>query len=154
MIRIIIPGEPKGKARPRFCGTHTYTPKTTTDYESFVRLCYMSQAGKAYFEKTKPVEMRITAYFKPAKSTSKSMLEKMLSFLLLPLKRPDMDNIAKIIADSLNKLAYHDDSQITDLYVRKRYAERPCVVVELREAKACENELAEWLGVLQWILKT
>ena len=46
-------------------------------------------------------------------------------------KKPDCDNIAKIILDSLNKIAYHDDSQVVDLHVNKRYAEMPYVYVEL-----------------------
>lgn len=35
------------------------------------------------------------------------------------LKTPDIDNLAKFVLDSLNKLAYHDDRQIIDLSARK-----------------------------------
>lgn len=42
-----------------------------------------------------------------------------------PTKKPDLDNVAKIICDGLNKIAYEDDSQIIDLTVTKYYAEIP-----------------------------
>jgi len=55
--------------------------------------------------------------------------------IIRPTKKPDIDNICKIICDSLNKIAYHDDSQIVDCQVRKFYSERPRVVVTISEAK-------------------
>ncbi len=38
--------------------------------------------------------------------------------------KPDVDNIAKLIMDSLNGVAYKDDSQVTELYVRKHERQR------------------------------
>lgn len=40
-----------------------------------------------------------------------------------------MDNCIKIIADALNKIAYHDDTQIVDCQVRKFYSDDPRVEV-------------------------
>lgn len=36
-------------------------------------------------------------------------------------KRPDLDNLAKLVGDALNGLAYRDDSQIVGLTVEKHY---------------------------------
>ena len=41
----------------------------------------------------------------------------------MPLKTPDADNCAKIVLDSLNSIAYRDDSQIVSLIVVKRWTE-------------------------------
>ena len=41
----------------------------------------------------------------------------------MPLKKPDSDNIAKIVLDSLNKIAFDDDSQVVELTVIKRWTE-------------------------------
>ena len=41
----------------------------------------------------------------------------------MPLKKPDSDNIAKIVLDSLNKIAFYDDSQVADLRVIKKWTE-------------------------------
>lgn len=35
------------------------------------------------------------------------------------VSKPDLDNLAKGVCDSLNGLAYHDDSQVTQLTVSK-----------------------------------
>ena len=43
----------------------------------------------------------------------------------------DMDNVVKIIADSLNNLAYYDDTQIVDCQCRKFYSENPRVEVTI-----------------------
>ena len=51
----------------------------------------------------------------------------------LPMLRPDTDNIAKIILDSLNKTAYLDDAQVVETHVRKKYSTEPCVIVTVEE---------------------
>ena len=35
--------------------------------------------------------------------------------------KPDVDNIAKIVMDSLNELAYLDDKQVNHLSIRKQF---------------------------------
>jgi len=52
-----------------------------------------------------------------------------------PTNKPDLDNIAKIILDSLNGIAYKDDSQVVSLTVIKHYSDNPCVVVRMGEEK-------------------
>ena len=48
-----------------------------------------------------------------------------------PTKKPDMDNILKIIADALNKVAYYDDKQIVECSIKKYYSNAPKVIVEI-----------------------
>ena len=53
---------------------------------------------------------------------------------LYPTKKPDADNIAKVICDALNGSAYHEDTQVVKLTVRKVYTEgEPKVRVEIYE---------------------
>lgn len=49
----------------------------------------------------------------------------------MPNKKTDCDNIAKIICDALNRVAYKDDSQIVKLNVMKEYVETPSVKVRI-----------------------
>ena len=56
----------------------------------------------------------------------------MLGGDIRPTKKPDMDNVIKIIADALNKIAYRDDTQIVDCQVRKFYSEKPRVEVMIQ----------------------
>ena len=55
----------------------------------------------------------------------------MLKGNIRPTKKPDCDNVLKIVADSLNQIAYKDDSQIVETSVKKYYAEIPRVEVEI-----------------------
>lgn len=129
-----IDGEPKGKGRPRFTKSgRVYTPSETTQYESLVILRYRISAKGYKF--TSPVRVVIKAYHKPPKK-SKKVVEDMLNWLILPTKRPDIDNISKIILDGLNGVAWDDDAQVCDLLVFKRYAEDPYVEVFIQELEA------------------
>ena len=56
--------------------------------------------------------------------------------ILRPLKKPDADNVIKVVLDSLNKIAYHDDTQVVDLQIRRFYSRDPRLVVTIQEAKA------------------
>ena len=132
-IKIIIPGEPCGKGRPRFRRDGSpYTPEKTANYETLVKWKYQQAAHGASFGDA-PVEMVVCAYFKIPTSASKSKREQMRGRLLLPTKKPDADNILKIIADALNGIAYHDDAQIVHADVYKCYSEEPRVEVAIWE---------------------
>ena len=50
-----------------------------------------------------------------------------------PCKRPDIDNIAKIVLDAMNKLAYYDDVQVINLHVKKVYSSVAGVDVTIRQ---------------------
>lgn len=117
---VIVTGKIRGKARPRICRGHAFTPKDTVQYEKLVRECYKEQDGR-YLEGF--VRALIIAYYKIPKSYSKKRVQAIKDGLEKPTKKPDADNIGKIILDSLNGIAYKDDSQIVDLSVIKRYTE-------------------------------
>lgn len=120
-----IPGEPKGKGRPRFSRkgkfVKTYTPEETTNYEDHVRNEYRKAAHGLIF--TGEVHMSIDCYFSIPKSTSKKKTALMVSGVIRPTKKPDADNVAKIVADALNNVAYKDDTQIVELNVRRWYTD-------------------------------
>lgn len=51
---------------------------------------------------------------------------------IMPTKKPDCDNVAKMICDALNGLAYKDDAQIVNLNVLKAYtSDVPFVAVTI-----------------------
>lgn len=127
-----IPGEPRGKGRPRFARTgkyvRTYTDDKTVAYENLVRVSYCN-AGGPMFPKDAALCLSVIVYMKIPESTSKKRKALMLSDEIRPTKKPDADNILNAILDGLNTVAYHDDAQIVDLYVRRYYSDRPrCVV--------------------------
>ena len=126
-MRIIIPGQPQGKARARTfynprLGKHTsVTPSKTVLYENLIKTCYLRDHEGEYYEDG-PLDVTIYACFEVPKSTSKKDRFRILLEELFPTKKPDADNIAKVVCDALNGMAYKDDKQIVNLTVKKRYA--------------------------------
>ena len=129
-ITFVIPGPPKGKARARtFYNSklgrmQSITPDGTVLYENLIKTNYTEVAEdedfKGYFDK-EPLTMAVTAVYEIPKSTSKKKVKLMQEGLERPCKKPDIDNIAKVVCDALNKVAYGDDTQICDMILRKRY---------------------------------
>lgn len=135
-VKFIVLGNPVGKGRPRFTKTgHAFTPKDTVNYETLVHMEYLNQCGNARFPDDAMLDMRIKAYYSIPQSKSKKKKELMRAGVIRPTKKPDMDNCIKIIADALNKIAYHDDTQIVDCQVRKFYSDDPRVEVRILEIK-------------------
>lgn len=123
-----------GKQRPRYSSkTHKmYTPTKTSTFEEKVKWSFKSKYNVETELSTKPFKATIIAVFKPAESLSKKKKQELLTKVDYT-KKPDADNIAKIILDSLNGLAYKDDSQVSALLVLKDYGEENKIIVELEE---------------------
>jgi len=134
MIRLTIPGEPMGKQRPKFGNGRTYTPQKTVNYETLVKELYIMQNCGKQLEGQ--IEILVTAVFGPAQSAPKKRLSAMLCRKERPTKKPDCDNILKIICDALNGLAYRDDAQIVSARIDKFYGCEPRVEVEIQEIGA------------------
>lgn len=123
-----VPGKPQGKARARTyydpsAGKHvSVTPDHTVLYENLIKDRFLGQCQGFYLERGTPVTLRIVARFLPPKSVSKKRRLDMLEGRELPLKKPDMDNIVKVVADALNGTAYHDDTQIALVVAKKAYS--------------------------------
>lgn len=132
MYEFEVIGDIKGKARPRV-NTSTgiaYTPTQTKDYENLIK-----QYFKIKYPKYIPLEgrtaVKIIAYFKIPKNATKKEKALIEGKILSPTKKPDIDNIIKIILDALNKMAFKDDNQITKLEVEKVYGEQEKIVVKV-----------------------
>ena len=125
---ITIPGKPLGKQRARTLKSgRSYTPEQTVNYETLVKLCYTQQHGENFG--TQPLIMSVNAFYPIPKSISKKLSAAMVTGEIRPTKKPDLDNIVKLIADGLNGIAYHDDSQIVNLVANKFYSLEPRVEI-------------------------
>lgn len=136
MLKFIVPGEPKGKARPRVTRKGiTYTPKETLNYETWVKECFLLDIGSSHKPLEGDLRVSLVVYYPLLKSMSKLKQRKALEGDIRPSKKPDCDNIAKIILDALNTIAYNDDKQVVSLQVEKWYAEEPRVEVTIQPIK-------------------
>lgn len=126
-------GQPTGKGRPRFTRAgHTYTPEKTRNYEELVRYSFISSYPKG-IPLEDAVKVSIVAYYSIPKSYSKKKRQECLNDQIPVQSKPDCDNIAKIILDSLNGYAYVDDKQVSALRVMKQWSDMPRVEVYIEE---------------------
>lgn len=146
-VQFDVVGKPFGQKRPRafrrgkFLGI--YAPKENVEYATKVVNAYLEAIGGLKIVKGEtqyrfnevPMVIEIQAFFNKPKLTKKEQALN-LSKHKFPTKKPDGDNIAKAILDSLNAVAYHDDAYVTELCVSKYYTdgnERVNVVIYEKE---------------------
>ena len=143
-ITFTVPGSPQGKMRPRVVKrgnfVQTYTPDKTVSYENLVKLMYGQEAKGRVFDREKSLRVLIVALYDIPQSTSKKRAELMRIGEIRPTKKPDLDNVAKIICDALNGVAYHDDAAVVDLKVVKYYSDTPGVTVTIEEVENNDTE--------------
>ena len=137
-VHLTIPGEPKGKQRPRFNSRSNtvYTPEETLDYEDYIKAAYRRYYGSAIAFKDELVCVSIKAYMSIPNNMPKYKRELINKDRLLPSRKPDIDNIVKIILDGLNKFAYTDDKQVAVLMASKHYikdGDQPRVEISITE---------------------
>lgn len=142
-IRFTVLGEPQGKGRPRFVAKYNpitqhsfgqaHTPPKTVIYENLVQMEYVIQTNNFRYPDDVMLDMRIIAYYSIPKSISKKKRVLMLEGKIRPTKKPDIDNVMKVVADSLNQVAYKDDTQIVDCQCQKFYSEEPRVEVIIKQ---------------------
>lgn len=77
--------------------------------------------------------MSIAIYLPIPKSMPKKSRVLAEDEMLYASTRPDCDNYAKAIADSLNGVAYLDDGQIGKLVIEKLYSNKPRVEITVSE---------------------
>ena len=133
MTRVFeIPGEPRGKGRPRFSGKNgiAYTDAKTAAYENLVAVSYRAKYA-AELPFAGAVRLTATAYMSIPKSASKKRRAAMLAGEIRPTKKPDIDNVLKAVLDGMSGVAFRDDSQVTCIIIRKEYAETPCLTVAI-----------------------
>lgn len=137
---IEVLGQPMGKQRPRACMrggyAHIYTPKETINYENLIKLTWQEKYPHEMMEGA--LYVSIIASFGLSKSDYKKNGEltkegnRKVQGIVRPTKKPDVDNLAKVI-DGLNGIAFKDDSQVVALNVVKVYSTQPSLYIEIME---------------------
>ena len=143
-IELTIPGKPVAQGRPRFYRRGTFVvatdPKASKVYKADIQ--YLAQKHKEDNNISGlldgPLGLDVMAYFPCPKSRWRKTKPRTEEH---HAKRPDADNVAKSIKDGLTGVFYHDDSQISELIIRKRIAaqgEAPRMEVSLYTLDALE----------------
>jgi len=81
-----------------------------------------------------PLSMWLTASFGVPASWPRARRTQALAGEIVPVSRPDLDNIIKVVMDALNHICWHDDAVVVQIAARKVYSETPRLVVEVEPA--------------------
>ena len=136
-MEFIVLGNPQGKSRARTVRNkytskvHSFTPEKTQSYEDLIRWSF-KEAGGEYFGEN-PIRIDITAHFPIPQSFSKKKRLQAITGVLKPTKKPDCDNIIKVVLDALNGVAYHDDKQVTGVICNKFYGDKGYLYILIQE---------------------
>ena len=137
---MIIDGAPVAKGRPRFTRSKiAFTPAKTRAYESRGRSAALEAMGKLD-PLTGPLTATIVAYMPIPKSRPKRWQAEAKAGDILPTSKPDADNLAKSILDSMAGVVFTDDAQIVDLNVSKRYSMAPHALVIVTKYKGVKED--------------
>ena len=141
-----IPGKAVPQARPRFTSrggyVRAYEPKHCSEYKQLVRRCAYEQcavtAENAAYKG--PAAITVIEFRAIPKSWSKNKRETAREGVILPVSKPDIDNLLKAIQDALTGVLWADDAQVVTGIAMKYYDDEPKVSVR---ASYLDNSEAE-----------
>lgn len=90
---------------------------------------------------TGALKLEILCVYEIPKSWNRRKIEAARRGLVWKTSTPDTDNLGKLVADALNKVAYQDDAIIAVSTVAKRYGEPERTVIRLTEFEPWETAL-------------
>lgn len=136
---VIRNGIPAAKGRPRASArigadgepfVTMHTPTETRDAERAIRAAFKRKYPR-HVPWSGPIMLNFTAVFAIPQAFNGKLRALARAGELYVTKKPDKDNIEKLIVDALNLVAFHDDAQIIGGGV-KLYGERPRIEFSLR----------------------
>ncbi len=77
------------------------------------------------------IETHFTFFMPIPKGTSKAKKLQMINRIILPSKKPDLDNLAYLITNALKGIVYQDDNQICVSHCYKYYGETPKTIIKI-----------------------
>lgn len=136
MRRFIVCAEPRGQGRPRAGNGTIYKAKEDKAWEKTILHAYQMQCPAA-LPFAGAVKVCIEAVLAIPASKPRKVQDDMMAGKIPAQKKPDVDNVAKAVLDALNHAAWHDDKQVVQLTVNKRYGHPARMIVVIEEV---ENE--------------
>jgi Holliday junction resolvase RusA-like endonuclease len=134
LFSITVPGQPVGKGRPRVTiKGHMFTPEKTARYENLLALAAQEAMG-GLPPLDGPLSLVLKARMAVPSSWSQKKRAAALDGSLMPIGRPDLDNIIKVV-DGFAGIVWTDDSRIVEITASKVYSDTPALVVEVRDAR-------------------
>jgi Holliday junction resolvase RusA-like endonuclease len=127
ILRIIISEEPvpKGRSRVVFSNgkVHSYTPQHTREAQDSIVVRLKRYQDECF---PKDIPLKLTAVFYRTKSKYLPKREE------LPFRKPDLDNLLKLLSDAANGILFVDDAQLCDIHVSKRWTDKEYGYITVR----------------------
>lgn len=130
-VTFAVLGEVRTNERARHGKGFTYTPSKTKAARSEIVKAFLEAAGYDRPPHEGPLKMTVTIQHAcPAKDFWTGRFCR---------RKPDLDNVVKLVGDALNGVAYLDDAQIVEVVSCKSYGPISKIEVELKFMEAIER---------------
>lgn len=123
-----IDGAPIAQKQTQFGNGHAYNPSAKDEAQLRWQLWPYAPSTPL----TGPIEASFAFFMPIPKATSAVKRRQMENRLILPIVKPDIDNLAYLVTNTLKKMVYEDDKQICALHLYKYYSLRPRTVMRVR----------------------
>lgn len=135
---LIVYGDPKAQGRPRAVsrGKFTSVYESKKDKKNKQTLAVIAQQKSPTELLTCPLRVDIYFYFRRPKShygTGKNSKVLKNSAPTYYTKKPDRDNLDKMVLDALNGVFWLDDRQVCQGWLQKKYSERPSTEIYIKK---------------------
>ncbi len=142
-MKIILPGEPIAKIRPRICRNYSYDPQEKVkNAAKWQILDQMKSLGINFpIPKDFCVSVDINFYTNPP-SGEENLLA--WGFKDNTFKK-DIDNLCKFYLDVMNKIVYEDDRQIGSLQATKSYTNDPRTEINIMKKQTISDKTKQVL---------
>lgn len=133
-LTIIVPGKPIAKKRPKFARRGKFvTTYNCQESEEGRFMWHLAMAKPPGWEPvTGPVRLEVEFAMPIPTSASRRKHCAMVQGEIMHIKKPDLDNLAKMVKDCANGILWRDDSQVVALVATKFYAEIPQTRITIR----------------------
>lgn len=131
-INFTVIGGAVGQGRPKFSTfngkTFAYDPAKSRNEKALYRYVAqqaMQEQGLAPFPSSMPISVVIKSYRDIPKSKPKWFKEAALRGLVVPVTKPDCDNVCKLILDAVTETCFMDDKCVYKLEYESFYSDVP-----------------------------
>ena len=128
-MRFIIEGEPKSKAKARVKASWPGVISQNIYYQEHILMSFITEMQLPIDTYESAFKMQIKALYKSPVCLFKSSVNNLTEVNRSPHKA--LDDLAKLICDTLRKIAYKDEKQIQSVTIKKAYSRKPRVEVEI-----------------------
>ena len=126
-MKFTIYGTPTAKGRPKAARRGRFVSMYTPEETKLAEESFIAQAIK--HRPDTPLEGPLRVLIRFYKTKPKSYPKKKKDWI----QKPDIDNLIKLVLDSMNRIFFKDDSQVVSIFSSKEFSDTPRTEVEIQK---------------------